>query len=236
MSTFVICHGAWSAAWAWKKMRPLLRAKGHEIFTPTYTGLGERAHQASRSVDLETHIADVCAVLECEDLRNVVLVGHSYGGMVATGVADRARARLAQLVYVDAFVPRHGQCLDDLLPPAAIAQRNAATADKGDSWLLPPNPTPPDTPPEDIAWITPRRRWQPASTFSQRLSLKNGDADLPRAYVYCMRTGPGDVFKPFAESAKVDSAWRYFEIDASHSPNITAPVALAELLDRISQE
>src|SRR3954468_5215719 len=95
-------------------MRPLLRAAGHELRTPTYTGLGERAHLASSAVDLDTHIADVTGVLEMEDLRDIVLVAHSYGGMVATGVADRARERIAQLIYLDAFVPRDGQSLFDL--------------------------------------------------------------------------------------------------------------------------
>ncbi|MGZ3348508.1 MAG: alpha/beta fold hydrolase [Xanthobacteraceae bacterium] len=109
MAVFVVAHGAWSAAWAWKKMRPLLRADGHELWTPTYTGLGERAHLASPAIDLDTHIADVIGMLEMEDLRDVVLIAHSYGGMVATGVADRVRERIAQLVYLDAFVPRDGQ-------------------------------------------------------------------------------------------------------------------------------
>ena len=95
MATIVVCHGAWSAGWAWKKVRPLLRAAGHDIFTPTYTGLGERAHQVSRAINLDMHIADVLGVLDCEDLRDVVLLGHSYGGMVATGVADRAAERIA---------------------------------------------------------------------------------------------------------------------------------------------
>ena len=114
MATFVVAHGAWSAAWAWKKMRPLLRAAGHALWTPTYTGLGERAHLASAVIDLDTHIRDVVGVLDMEDLSDVVLIGHSYGGMVATGIADRARARIAQLVYLDAFVPRNGQSLLDL--------------------------------------------------------------------------------------------------------------------------
>lgn len=114
MAVFVVAHGAWSAAWAWKKMRPLLRAAGHELWTPTYTGLGERAHLASPAIDLDTHIADVIGVLEMEDLHDVVLIAHSYGGMVATGVADRARERIAQLVYLDAFVPQGGQSLFDL--------------------------------------------------------------------------------------------------------------------------
>src|ERR1043165_9323734 len=95
MATFLVAHGAWSAGWAWKKMRPLMRAAGHDFWTPTYTGLGERAHLANPDVGLETHIQDVIAVLEAEDLRDVYLIGHSYGGMVATGVADRARSHQA---------------------------------------------------------------------------------------------------------------------------------------------
>ncbi len=115
MTTFLVAHGAWSAGWVWKKMRPLMRQQGHELVTPTYTGLGERSHLAHRDVDLETHIADVLNVLYFEDLTDVVLVGHSYGGMVATAVADRAADRIAQVVYVDAFVPRDGQSLLALL-------------------------------------------------------------------------------------------------------------------------
>ena len=109
-STFLVCHGAWSAGWAWKKMHPLMAAAGHRLVSPTYTGLGERAHLANPSIDLETHIQDILNVIRYEDLREVVLIGHSYGGMVATGVADRAREAIAQLIYLDAFVPEDGQC------------------------------------------------------------------------------------------------------------------------------
>jgi pimeloyl-ACP methyl ester carboxylesterase len=107
-ATFMVAHGAWSAGWAWKKMHPLLTAAGHRLFTPTYTGLGERSHLADPSNSLEAHINDVLGVLTYEDLRDVILVGHSSGGMVATGVADRAADRLSKLVYLDAFVPRDG--------------------------------------------------------------------------------------------------------------------------------
>ena len=121
MATFLICHGAWSAGWAWKKVRPLLQAAGHEVFTPTYTGLGERAHHASPAVDLEIHIKDVLAVIEFEDLRDCILVGHSYGGMVATGVADQVPARVRHLIYLDAFVPGNGQSLVRRRPSAQQA-------------------------------------------------------------------------------------------------------------------
>ena len=108
MATFVVAHGAWSAGWAWKKMHPLMAARGHRLITPTFTGLGERGHLSRPDIDLDTHIADILGVLAFEDLTNVSLIGHSYGGMVATGVADRARARTAQLIYLDAFVPDDG--------------------------------------------------------------------------------------------------------------------------------
>jgi pimeloyl-ACP methyl ester carboxylesterase len=105
MATFVVAHGAWSAGWAWKKMHPLMAERGHQLVTPTLTGVGDRSHLARPEIDLETHIADIVAVLEFDDLDGVNLIGHSYGGMVATGVADRARTRISQLIYIDAFAP-----------------------------------------------------------------------------------------------------------------------------------
>ena len=116
MATFLVAHGAWSSGWAWKKVRPLLRERGHELVTPSYTGLGERAHLATPTVGLETHIRDILNVLFYEGLSDVVLIGHSDGGMVATGVADRAPERPRHLLYLDAFVPRDGRSLFDLLP------------------------------------------------------------------------------------------------------------------------
>jgi pimeloyl-ACP methyl ester carboxylesterase len=201
MATFLICHGAWSGGWAWKKVRPLLRAAGHEAFTPTYTGLGDRAHQASPMVDLETHIQDVLAVIEYEELKDFVLVGHSYGGMVVTGVADRVPERVKHLVYLDAFVPADGQSLLDL---------------------------------RDLAWITPRRRPQPVKTFTQPLRLRNAAQSFPRSYIYCTKKTPDDVFLQFSRRLKQDRAWRYHEIDASHSPNVTAPEKLVRLLSEIA--
>jgi pimeloyl-ACP methyl ester carboxylesterase len=155
--------------------------------------------------------------------------------MIATGVADRVPERIAKLIYVDAFVPENGQSLFDLLPAPARASRQELARTKGDGWLLPPNPTPPDTSPEDIAWITPRRRWQPIGTFTQPLVLNGAGAHLPRTYIYCTRTPSDGTFGQFARRFKSDPAWTYFEIDASHSPNVTAPEALAHLLDKIAR-
>ena len=139
MATFVVAHGAWSAGWAWKKMRPLLRAAGHELWTPTYTGLGERAHLANAEVSLDTHIRDVVAAIEMENLNDAILIGHSYGGMVATGVADRARARISQLVYLDAFAPIEGQSIFDLIPPDVAEKMRSGAAQSPSGYGIPPN-------------------------------------------------------------------------------------------------
>ncbi|MDX1376591.1 MAG: alpha/beta hydrolase [Burkholderiales bacterium] len=234
MATILVAHGAWSAGWAWKKMHPLMHARGHRLVTPTYTGLGERAHLAHRGIDLDAHIEDLLAVMLYEDLRDVVLVGHSYGGMVATGVAERAAERVAQRVYLDAFVPQDGEALLDLVPPETRAAMRAAADAQGEGWRIPPNPIPDDTSEADRAWILPRRVMQPRATFEQRLRVHGAAEHLPRSYIYCTRAAPGDVFRPFAERAREAPGWRLFELDASHSPNVTAPEALADLLTRIA--
>lgn len=226
--TILVAHGAWSAGWVWKKMHPLMTAAGHRLITPTQTGLGEREHLATPAVDLETHIQDLLGVIKHEELNDFVLLGHSYGGMVATGVADRVPERISQLIYLDAFVPRDGQSLLDLQgPDAARGMRERVKA--GDGWRVEPNPPPPDTPPADLKWIQAHRIAQPLKCFDTPVRLKNGDAKLPRAYIYALRKTPADTFKPFADRAKQEH-WDYREIDASHSPHVTAPEALAALL------
>jgi pimeloyl-ACP methyl ester carboxylesterase len=231
MATFLVAHGAWSAGWAWKKMRPLLRDAGHEIWTPTHTGLGERAHLADPAVDLDTHIRDILAVIETEDLRDLVLVGHSYGGMVATGVASRAGDRIAKLVYLDAFAPRDGERVFDLLPAEHQARLREGARLNGDGWRMPPSPMPPDTPADDVAWAAPRRMPQPLKTFDTPIRIANPLP--PRSYIYCKRSGPGDVFRPFADRARAEG-WPLFEIDASHNPHITAPEMLRDVLVKIA--
>jgi len=234
VATFLVAHGAWSAGWAWKKVRPLMRARGHEIFTPTYTGVGERSHLAHRDIDLQTHIADILGVLKCEDLRDVILVGHSYGGMVATGVADRAADRISQLVYLDAFAPRDGQSLLDLQTDEARQRVRDGTKKEGDGWRIPPNPAPPDTSAEDLAWVNAHRVPQPIKCFEQKIKLTGAVDRLPRTYIYCKISRPGDVFRQFRDRASTEKGWKCIDIDASHSPNVTAPEALAKILDGIA--
>lgn len=229
--TLLVCHGAWSGGWSWKKMRPLMQAAGYRMVVPTYTGLGEREHLASPAIDLETNIQDILSTVKFEDLSDIILLGHSYGGMVATGVADRVRERITQLVYLDAFVPRDGQSLFDLNEGGRAGIE--ASAKNGDGWRAPPLPTPPDTAAEDVAWLTPRRVPMPLKCFEMKLKLQHGETDLPRSYIYAKRITPADTFGQFSRRAQSEPGWRHVEIDASHAPNISAPDKLMAALREI---
>ena len=232
MATFVVAHGAWSAAWAWKKMRPLMRTAGHELWTPTYTGLGERAHLGHVDVSLDTHIQDVVAVLEAEDLTGVHLIGHSYGGMVATAVADRARDRIAHLIYLDAFAPMNGQGVFDLVPPDIALKMEAGAKASASGYGIPSNPMPSDTSPEDQAWAGPRRLPQPVKAFSTKLTL-SAEPSAPRTYIYARKAGIGDNFRKFYDRAKREG-WNTYQIESSHNPHITNPQALLAILNEIA--
>jgi pimeloyl-ACP methyl ester carboxylesterase len=208
----------------------MMAAAGHQFFTPSYTGLGERAHLAHPTNDLETHIQDVMGVIKAEELRDFVLMGHSYGGMVATGVADRARDRVKQLIYLDAFVPRDGEALADLVP----AEQRKGMKDRaaaGDGWRVTPNPSPPDTSPQDLEWITKHRVPQSLKCFEQPLGLQ-AELTVPRIYIQCMKFADKGPFGQFAVRAKKDG-WPVYELDTSHSPNVTAPDALMKVLTQI---
>jgi pimeloyl-ACP methyl ester carboxylesterase len=193
-----------------------------------------RARASCPSIDLETHIQDVLNVIKHEDLRDIVLIGHSYGGMVATGVADRARDRITQLIYLDAFVPDDGQSLLDLNVQAQ--HHLEALAKSGTGWRIPPSPTPPDTSAADVEWLAERRVDQPVKCFEMPLKLQGGVLTLPRSYIYATRITPADTFGRFARRARSEPGWAFYEIDASHAPNVTAPEALMALLEKIVAE
>src|SRR4051812_23470984 len=153
-ATFVLVHGAWHGGWCYKEVAHLLRQAGHEVYTPTLTGLGERAHLMSRTIDLSTHIEDILAVIRCENLSDVVLCGHSYGGMVIAGVAEQIADKLRTLVFLDAFVPENGKSLSDYLPTEQVEHMRADAAQNGDGYKV----TPPPVAffrvnPQDEAWI-----------------------------------------------------------------------------------
>jgi pimeloyl-ACP methyl ester carboxylesterase len=229
IGTYVLVHGAWHGGWCWAKVARLLRDAGHEVYTPTLTGLGERAHLARPEVDLETHIQDVVAMLEAEELRQVTLVGHSYGGMVISGVAARTTGRIGHLVYLDAFVPETGKSLLDYVGERAAAMREAASAN-GEGWKLPSFP--PErfgvTSQRDTEWLTKHLVAQPLQTFEQPLPAAGGDK-LKRSYIYCSKPATG-TFDQFAERLRDDRKWTFHDVKTGHDAMVTAPGEIAKIL------
>jgi pimeloyl-ACP methyl ester carboxylesterase len=230
MATFVLVHGAWLGAHAWRWVRPLLRAAGHDVATPCLTGLGERVHLATPATNLDTHVADVAAVLHYEDLRDVVLVGHSYGGMVITGVTDRAPERIRQLVYLDAFVPREGESMLDLVSADERARYEEAARTRGDGWRVPPplpDPLPPGLLPEEV-WSVARMLPHPLATMTQPLHLEHDPPELPRTYLLC--TEGKETEPPSVARVRADPSWRLVELAATHTAHVAAPELLSRTL------
>jgi pimeloyl-ACP methyl ester carboxylesterase len=233
MSTFVLVHGGGHGGWCYKKLTPLLRAAGHEVYAPTLTGLGERKHLLRPEIDLDVHITDIVSVLEYEDLTNVILVGHSYGGMVITGAADRAGSRIGCLVYLDAAHPQSGESLADVSPAMMSMARDEMRMVDGVELVLFP-----DSPavlylgvndPADFAWMKSKITPQPWKSFTQKLRLKDEAAvrAIPRTNINCTVS----LAMSSAESrARQLDGDKNFEIDTGHDLMITEPQALADIL------
>jgi len=223
-STIVLVHGAWGGGWAFRRVEALLRERGHVVYRPTLTGQGERVHLASPDIGLETHIQDVVNVMLFEDLRGVVLVGHSYGGMVVTGVADRAADRVRKVVYVDAFVPGDGDSLMSLTGSGGAAWLKSM---EKDGFVVPPWVRRGQAPPHDVP--------HPLRTLTDALSLKNEAAHrIPATYILTIEAGKeADDFSPQAERARA-RGWRVQQLQADHNPQWSAPEQLVDMLDRAS--
>lgn len=233
MATYLLVHGGWHGGWCWRRVTTILRGAGYEVFAPTLTGLGERAHLLGPGIDLETHIKDILGVLKWEDLSDVILVGHSYAGMIVSAVAERAAERLAHLVYLDAFVPRDGEALTDLIGAKFLSVFEERVRAEGEGWRLPPLPLEilGITDESDKQWMQPKLVDQPFQTFSQtvRLSGTEAAARLPRTFIYCNQPAIGP-YDQFAERARAEAGWRYREIATGHFPMVTAPRRTADLL------
>jgi pimeloyl-ACP methyl ester carboxylesterase len=230
--TFVLVHGAWHGGWCWRFVRALLEKSAHRVYAPSLTGLGERRHLARPDIDLDTHITDVVSLLEMEDLRRIVLVGHSYGGMVITGAADRAHERIARLVYLDAFVPESGKCtLDYVLPERAARFREEG--ERTSSITPPPLSLWGHTKQEHIDFIKPREVRHPYRTMAQPIRISNPEKieRLPRTFIYCSSPATGS-FDQFAAKYRNDAAWTFFELKTGHDAMILMPEQVAELLQK----
>ena len=240
MATFVLVHGAWHGGWCYRDTAKALRAAGHDVFTPTHTGVGERAHQGTENITLETHIRDVLGCIEAEELSNVILCGHSYGGMVITGVADRIPGKIKALVYLDAFVPENGQSLMSLLPMALPAEVvagfiGAFRGSSVDGGRMAPIPA--ETfgiKAENRAWVERRCVAQALATFECPALLTGAGAAVKSRTCILADGWEPSPFRHFASKFDGQPGWRVLKIPSSHDVMVDEPKALATELLRLA--
>jgi pimeloyl-ACP methyl ester carboxylesterase len=224
MAAFVLVHGAFGAATSWRRLAPLLRQGGHDVYAPSLTGLGDRAHLGGPQTDLSTHIKDIVGIIELWDLRDVVLVGHSYGGAVISSVADRVPERIAHLVYLDALLPEVGEALVDM-----EGGNQLRAMDREDGWLvlLP-----------DMEGPRPPSRGQPWGTMTEKLQLSKPLEEQPFTRTYVKATEPprsppdqpqGNFWNA-ANRVRNHPAWRYAELPGGHGMHRESSDAVAGLL------
>jgi pimeloyl-ACP methyl ester carboxylesterase len=234
--TYVLVHGAWHGGWCWKEVAEALRGKGHQVSAPTQTGLGERRHLLSKDITLNTFIADVVNHIEADELNDVILVGHSFGGASITGAADRIPNRIRHLVYLDSVILENGRSPFSVLPPAVAAARRKAVAEQGKGIFIPvPPPTafgiPENHPLAD--WVQRRLTPHPAGTYESLLQIDNPVANgRPCTYIAC--TNPGyENLEAVRRWVKQQENWKWQEIATGHDAMVTAPAELARMLENI---
>ena len=230
MATFVLVHGAWHGSWCWKRVRKALQARGHEVFTPTLTGVAERSHLLSPHINLDTHIEDVVNLIQWEELSEVVLCGHSYGGCVISGVVDRVPDRIGALVYLDAFILEDGQCLHDTLPPSQRNLQLEAAGRDGEGWKVPPIPAEVfNVNARDREWVNRQCTMQPLATFQQGIKLRR-TVDAAKPVTFILANGFDDSpFPPFYERART-KGWKTLTMPCGHDVMLDRPEELKKVL------
>lgn len=237
MANFVLVHGAWHGGWCWQRVRSALQAQGHQVFTPTLTGLADRAHLLSTAITLDTHIQDVVGLIETEELRDVVLAVHSYAGMVGTAVADRLCERLAHLIYVDAVLPKPGESWSSTQSSATQQQRlGAARASEHFSFPA-PDPVVFGLQDADHAWVQRRQTPHPGNTYQTPLAFDPVRVGaLARTYVSCTEPPLATIEPSRLRAADANfwgGAWqgaRLLHMPTGHDPMISDPNGLVDIL------
>lgn len=232
-NSYVLVHGGYHGGWCWSRVTPFLHQSGHRVFAPTITGVGERSHLLSSSLRLDTAITDITQVIEAEELTDIILVGHSIGGLYIAGVADRIPKRIRRLVFLDSVLVKNGQTLLSFLPPERQEVLRAAVAKAG--GIAAPKPTSAKLfgldQVNDIQWVERRMTDHPWSTWTDPLTLNNPfGAGLPKTYIKCTKPE-----FPLVAAAKVElrnnpDGWDIASLETGHEAMVTAPAELAQLL------
>jgi pimeloyl-ACP methyl ester carboxylesterase len=231
--TFVLVHGASQGGWCWRRVCDRLERRGHKVFTPTLTGLGERSHLMSRNVDLEMHITDIVNVIKWESLEDIVLVGHSYGGWVISGVAEQVLPAISSIVFLDAFMPENGQRGLDLNSERSKAEI-ARALEKGDVSRAAPPATTWNVNEKDRAWVDAKQTAQPIGVSLKPITLTGARERVAkktyiRATKYAMEN-----FDKFYARRKADPSWRTYEVACGHDVMIDMPERLTEILEEVA--
>jgi pimeloyl-ACP methyl ester carboxylesterase len=228
-ATFVIVHGAWGGSYGWTPFVERFRARGHRVFYPSLTGLGERSHLSNGTVNLSTHIEDVCNAIRCEQLERFVLVGHSYGGMVITGVAEREAPRISALVYLDAFLPENGKSLIDYEPPEVTKARLAAAGARDGIGVPSPEANMQGLSEAERALRAP----MPIGTLAEKVKRGGaGDRIATRLYVWAANN-PSGPFRQFYDRVRSEKGWKTAEMPCGHGIHREKPDELAALLESV---
>ena len=230
--TFVLVHGAWHGGWCWSRVADRLRASGHQVFTPTQTGLGERKHLMSKDITLDVFVKDIANLIEAEELSNVVLVGHSFGGMAISGVADAMPDKIRHLVYLDSLMVEGGKSPFDGLPPDVVAARRKAAEESSGGLSLPAPPASAFgvSDPKDAEWVKRRLTPHPLGTYTSPLNIKGPVGNnLPRTYIAC--TNPSyAALENSRKWVKAQTGWRWAEISTGHNAMVMQPEELTRML------
>jgi pimeloyl-ACP methyl ester carboxylesterase len=235
MATFVLVHGAWHGSWCWARIRRALLDRGHDVFTPTLTGVGERSHLLSRDIDLQVHIDDIANLILWEALDEVILCGHSYGGAVISGAADAVPDRIAALVYLDAFLLEEGEALHDLLPDEHRALQLSLADQHGEGWRVPPIPAEVfNVNARDRDWVDRQCTPQPLATFQQELRLSGGLSRIARNHFVFASGWAGTPFTVSYGRAKA-RGWTTSEIACGHDVMLDDPEWLVSELVGVAE-
>ena len=229
--TFVLVHGAWHGGWCWRRVADLLRARGHAVFTPTLTGLGEKSHLMSSSINLDTHVNDIVNLFRWERITDAVLVGHSYGGWPISGAIEKLEGKVSSIVYLDAFFPKNGQRGVEVQLPENRARIEAAVARGEVSRPSPPASSFNIADPADVAWVDGLLTWQPLGVSMQPIILTGARERVgKRAYIRT-RGSQNAFFDGYYEDLKATGRWRMYDEPCGHNMMVDQPARLVEILE-----
>ena len=227
--TFVLVHGAWHGGWCWRRVSDLLEKQGHKVFTPTLTGLGERSHLLRAGINVSTHVTDVVNVLKWERLSDVVLCGHSYGGLVVSGVAEQMPDKISSIVFLDAFVPENGDSMAELTSQAVRDNLKAAT-ERGDISVPARSAAAFLVNEKDQAWVDSLCGPQPIGTMTEKMTLTGARERIGKKAYIRAAAYPNPGFDKAYARVKADKSWRTYEVTGGHDVMVDMPERLTEIL------